>query len=125
MERKYYCYGIKPLNYGFSLFNFYSKSINKIYFYEENNKFFEFFTGTELIRHSTMYCNNTRETIFLSLPESSDFFIYIIDTDFTVARMLTVSDFVNAIKPLMKDEEDIKCALLNFFKQKHQEWLKK
>lgn len=129
MERKYYCYGINPLTYGFSWFKN-GKTINRIYIYEENNRYFEFFTGIEFVKNLSNYVefSLSHEEIYLTIPETNIYVYIFTNRDLgynsKYANSLTATDFANAIRSLIKDEDEIKVAIQDYFEQAHQDWQK-
>lgn len=113
-------YGFSHLTYFEKKAGFFSSGIKKelkaLYFYEEGDSFYEFFTGAPLGKRITQ----TFGYGFIEAPEST---IRIPLSGSRSANRLSAAQFVECVKPYMEDKALVTKAVSDFLNSKHLEWL--
>lgn len=137
MERKYYYswkYKIVYQKEKHGLFTHVPRKEIKLYMYEENGRFYEFFSGyymgnaTEYYdTGSTTATKNNRVGYNLVIPESVLSFIIVPPRPYDDKDMseLTASEFAEMVQKYVHDKELIVVAVEEFFSEKHKEWVKR
>ena len=102
MERFYYSYHIQPRRYQ----SIPAKSINRIYYYEENGRFYEFFTGIDLgvrVESSHSYIESDRFGRRICIYSSS--------TGTWGSSRYSAATFMEEVKPYLKHRNRVSKAM--------------
>lgn len=124
-KKKYMSYGQQGFKYNTSFWGSGSAYIVGIYFYQENGKYYEFFSDYELgvkgdkeILSSYYYIPIKSELYGKIIIETND-----PDNDIQRAAQLTASQFAADVKPHLKYKNQISAMMRQYFSILHQKWI--